>query len=816
MSVHLQRVVRSVSFIFVVLLTAVFDVVSVQAEAIEEILVTATRRAESIQDVPYSISALTGEQLEAAGVFNLADLTRNIPGVAFADLGVRSASINNQLILRGLNAAAAGGVNGFLANNTPAGVSTYFNDTPLFTNLKINDIERVEVLRGPQGTLYGANAIGGTLRFIFNKPDTEKFTAKIDAGISFPEHSDDTTYSVDGVVNVPLSDTIALRVAAGYEEIAGFIDANGFAVGGIGGATLVDPTAPFTSPVLTAPQEDIDGADIYYIRTSLLWNITDSIEAFFTYHRQVDDAEGFSAETPGGTSRTHDQVFKAPFNRETDLFSLELDIDLGFALLESSTGYTQNEASTRPGTGISGLIRSLDTTLGGFGFGGYPFFNPGLVGFYNEDLNEDSFIQEIRLVSQNESALSWIAGFYYQDIERTRAENIFVPGFANFANTPSHPFVAPAPLSFANLLAGALGVLPQSISNELFLSIDENIKTEDIAIFGELSYEVTEQWTVTFGARVFWNEVNTNLDFSQPLSGVIASVPLGNPNGAGSVSAGSDVQSEIFKVNTSYEINDDHTAYFNWAEGFRRGGGNGTPTSGPIGEDVSLIVFTPDTVTNYEVGLKGLLSDRLTYTLAYFHIDWEDPQIPTNSAGGMPIVINAGQARTRGVEFETSLGLTEGLTVSGGYSYVDAEFTQDFVSALTPVSMVSTLSASDGNRLPGVPEHSATWAFDYVRPVNFLGSSKVHARLDASYRSSVVTASSATADQYTELNGFSIWNASLGWSNDKWRARVFVRNIADEEGVGAVLRDFANAGANENLDFLSRPRTFGFTLGYTF
>lgn len=835
----LPTLIKSASVLAMGLVIASTDVVFAQEAPAPgtsvEILVTATRRAESVYDVPYNISAVSGEDLEAANVVNLADLTRIVPGVAYADLGAR-ASVNNQLILRGLNVAAAGGVNAFLANNTPAGVSTYFNDTPIFTNLKLNDLNRVEVLRGPQGTLYGANSIGGTLRFIFNKPNTEEFSASMDAGVSFPKHSSDVSYNVDMVANLPLTENIALRVAGGYEEIAGFVDANGFAVGGTSSFGLEPPGSPFFSAIATSPQEDIDGSDVYYIRASLLWDVTEDIEAYFVYHRQVDDAEGLSAQTPGGTPRAHDQTFNSPYKRVTDVYALELDIDLGFASLESSTSYSDNKATTSDeGSGISGLPRSINVFTGG-ALGGP--FNSGLAGYFTEDIDEETFAQEVRLVSQYESDFSWILGLYYQDIQRTRFEEVFVPGFSTFATTPGNPFVTipgiplgfgfpgATPkttladfgiLDFATFLGGPPTLVPLSaVNEEIFLRLDEAIDTEDIAIFGELSYDVTDRWNVTFGARVFWNDVTTSLDYAQPLSGGLASTPPGLPSGAGSVTSGIDIQSQIFKVNTSYDITDDVLAYFTWSEGFRRGGGNATPTAGIIGEDISLLVFQPDTVTNYEVGVKGTLLDRLDYTLAYFYLNWNDPQVPTSSAGGLPVVINAGEAMTQGIEFEGSLELFEGLTFSGGYTYVDAEFTQDFASAPAPVTMSSTVITSDGNRLPGVPEHSATWSLDYVHTVNMFGGSEIHARVDGSYRSNAVTAADPSLLQFAVVDGFSIWNASLSWQNENWRVTAFVRNLADEEGIGAVVRDFAAAGPIENLDFLSRPRTFGFSVGASF
>lgn len=813
------------------------------AFVLEVITVTATRRDETIQDVPYNISAVSGQQMKDANVSSLVDLTRFVPGVAFADLGPRSSGLNNQLILRGLNANDQGGIGAFINQNTPAGVATYLNDTPLFTNLKIADLERVEVLRGPQGTLYGAGSIGGTLRFIFNKPDTEAFSATFDAGLSFMDDSDDVNYNFDGVVNVPLSDKMALRVAAGYEQFGGFVDANALAVGGPDGSRLVDPTMPFSSPLLTERVEDTDSADQWYLRASLLWDVTEDVEAYFTYHRQVDDAEDISVETnsaaPFAVPRSHDLPFTSPLNREVDVFALELDIDLGFALLESSTSFTKNEAVSSGD--LSGLVRAVDVGSFGSSFGGYPFFNPGLRGYFEDETVSESFAQEIRLVSQGDSKLEWLVGFYYQDLKTDVVDVTSVPGFAEYANTPGQPLLADpffasffglppgftfndfGVFTFADFLGGfPLFVQPSAISNEVFVSFDESRKTEDIAFFGELTYNFTDRWDMTFGARVFWNDVDASLDYLQPLLGTLGSPSGLDPSGAGSVTASDDVSSEIFRINTSYDISDDLTFYATWSEGFRRGGANAFPISGFVGEDPSLVIFEPDTVTNYEIGLKGNVDNRFNFTAALFRIDWENPQVAGATApGGFPVVYNAGDARTQGIELEARLNVTENLTLSGGYSYVDAEFREDFAATPGPAvpgfpPPTSDFFAEAGNRLPGVPESSATWALEYTQPVSFLGFSDIYARVDGSYRSDVVTSASPDLAAFTTLDGFSMWNASITANHENFRVTVFVRNIGDEAGIAAVQRNFSAAGPDADFDFLSRPRTIGVSVSTSF
>ncbi|MGH8246389.1 MAG: TonB-dependent receptor [Gammaproteobacteria bacterium] len=806
------------------LVAGVGDVHAQQRVGIEEIVVTATRREQTVHDIPYNISALSGEELESAGVVSLVDLARVIPGVAYADLGVRSGAVNNQLILRGLNANAQGSIDAYLSTLTPAAVSTYIDDTPLFANLQMNDLERVELLRGPQGTLYGAGSVGGTLRFIFNKPDPEKFAAEIDSRIDSTAHSDEWNYEVDGVVNVPLTSAAALRVVAGYRKLAGFTDGKNLAVGGIADPQIADPADPFGTGLLTEEMEDLDDADQWSVRASLLWEIHERIEAQFTYQHQEDSADGFSMETnsdaPGSQDRTMDQYFTSPLDREIDLYSLELDIELGFAQLESSSSYTVNRADNAGD--LTGLALVNDIFSGGFAFGGWPNTNGRLAGYYDEEFKEKSFAQEVRLVSTAEGKLDWVAGFYYQHLDRDLFDVITSPGFADYANTPGHPYTAflPVPpfLSWANLIAGPPGFVPQAaVDSEVFFTYSRPLEIDDVAIFGELSYRLTEAWQVTVGARVFWNEHKSRLVSTFPVFGAVASADGMDPSGLNEAEGEEDVQDELFKVNTSYEFSEALMAYFTWAEGFRRGGANAFPLTGFNSEDPFHLAFEPDTVTNYEIGMKGSLFERMTFTAAIYRIDWDKPQLAgTFLPSGFQAVVNAEEARTQGIELEGQLFVTDELQLTAGYTYTDAEFTQEFASRLGPSDVFPDFSGSDGSPLPGVPEHMATWAIDYIRPVNLFGPSQVHLRVDGSYRSSVVTASSPTSPQFEELRGFDIWNASLTWSNDHWRAGFFIQNIGDEKGITAVVRDFVIARPEEALDFLTRPRTAGVMIGYTY
>jgi len=197
------------------------DIAMSQA-VLEEVVVTATRRAESVQDVPYNISAVSGDFLDKANVSSLGDLAKLVPGLNFNDRGSRSQMFSSGIIMRGMNTDRLGRINAPLATVSP--VSTYIGDTPVFVNLDLMDLDRVEVLRGPQGTLYGSGSLGGTIRYIPNEPSLDGFSGEFQAGGSEFEDASDPNYKFKGILNIPITDSLALRLNGKYSDEAGFID----------------------------------------------------------------------------------------------------------------------------------------------------------------------------------------------------------------------------------------------------------------------------------------------------------------------------------------------------------------------------------------------------------------------------------------------------------------------------------------------------------------------------------------------------------------------------------------------------------------
>src|ERR1700694_41443 len=243
-------------------------------ETLEEVVVTANRREQNVLDVPYNISAVSGPTLSNAGVTNLCDISRLLPGVTIPDLGPRANSSNSLIIIRGLNVNDP--VNSaYLPWGSVPTVSTYVDDVPLFVNLQLADIQRIEVLRGPQGTLYGSGAVGGTIKILHNVPDLKAFSAEVSTEVSRTDHADGRSYRANGVLNIPVSDNIAFRLSAGYEKMAGYINVlNQVVFGPTGQPVLADPANPLTSGLSYQTALGINAAESYNIRAAVLWKVT--------------------------------------------------------------------------------------------------------------------------------------------------------------------------------------------------------------------------------------------------------------------------------------------------------------------------------------------------------------------------------------------------------------------------------------------------------------------------------------------------------------------------------------------------------------
>jgi outer membrane receptor protein involved in Fe transport len=759
------------------------------AQQLEEVLVTATRRETSTLDVPYNISVYSGDLLQKRDILNLGEFVRQVPGLNFNDVGLREAGNNNTLVMRGLSADAQMGASEIPSLARPT-VSTYIGETPVYYNLRLTDINRVEVLRGPQGTIYGSGSLGGTLRILPNKPDPEAFQTRIRGGTSSTEDAGDLNYDADVMVNVPLADNAALRVSAGYGHVAGFVDAVDIGLRDEDGAFVLEDPDDFvgSGPDRSGKKDDSNKGHIKHLRPSLLWNVTDSIEALLTYHYEESETDNYQAQS-FGEDRTLSLAGLNPFDADLNLASLEVTADLGFATLTSATSGYKRKTKSR--VDASGIYEDF--------FSYFYFYYPRISTLSDYEASDKSFVQEFRFTSNGDGPLSWIGGVFYlhQDLQFDTVQTMpgfnswwEAAGFADYYGTPT----------------------PLTDPPDLVYDQDRSTTYEEMAVFGDITYALTEAWDITAGARVFEQKINAKDSYILPTCYVIndafgAGFYCGEPPLGGASTRNNDtVNDQIYKLNTSYSINEDTNAYLTWSQGFRNGGVNAFPTVGFVddtlgGEYPNINVYRPDKVDNYEVGVKGLLADRsLRYSAAVYYIEWHDPQARiTGAATGVDGVSNSNaDAHSWGTELEINGILGEHWNYSLAYAYTNAEFVEDGAIYNTPIS--------DGTKLPGHSENMVAAALGYNTE---LAGHPFTIETDVSYRSDFENGLPGSPSEYN-VDSYTIWNANVSYEVENWTVRLYGKNLADENAVMSA----SLVSPQTDRQVISRPRTIGFSVTY--
>ena len=791
---------------------------------LQEVVVTANRREQNVLDVPYNMSAVSGAALENADAKSLNDLARLLPGVSIPDLGARANSSNSLIIIRGLN------VNDPVASSyLPWGsvptVSTYIDDVPLFVNLKLEDIQRIEVLRGPQGTLYGSGAVGGTIKILHNAPDPKEFAASISADTSKSEHAEDPSYAFNGMVNIPLGPDLAFRLSAGYEKSAGFIDATNAVVFGPNQQPLLaDPANPVTSGPVYQTLQHINDAHSSYVRAALRWLPMSWLEGNLAFQRQDDHSDGFSWQTQGLRYETEALVPHQPESRATDLQSLTLTADAGFATVTSSTSYSVMNVDNVYDESQFVVAYNLASPLL---YGDYP----RVTSLFFLTSHDTSLTQELRLVSKEGSDWDYATGLFFQHQTQHLLQRESVPGFAAWSELPGSADAVPpstpgAPYAnFGDFLQNYYGgTRPSALqpvdTNFTYLRLSGFI---DRAIYGELTRHLTSRWQITGGARVFWQDFAQSLHSQIPYGGPFYSTlpypeNLTDHLGSTLVQRQQSFSNHIFKLNSSYEIATEARAYATFSEGFRHGGVNALSIGNCIFcESDSIVPYKSDTVKNYEVGLKGSISDWLRYSAALFRENWDNVQIQIFGQAGDPAVVNGKSARSQGVELELDGHFDRHWTATLGYGYTDAKLTNDFaINEVVNGNTYNLVNGHGGDRLPYVPKQTLTADLRYVTPVT--GSITFDANAGAAYHSNVTTQLNDTVLGYHVLGGFTTVNAGAGVQlGNSLHIRLFVDNLTNVQGItasGPLLRLYDDP--RYRAQYVTRPRTIGLGVSYSF
>ena len=584
--------------------------------ALEEIVVTATKRATNLQDTAMSISVLTGGAMEKRGITNITEFLSTIPGVSMGDQSPGRPLIN---------------MRGVTTSNTSEGratTSVYLDDFPLALkarDIRLLDVERVEVLKGPQGTLYGQSAMGGVIRYITGKPNMDRISGRATAYVSNTAHSDGANYGVNGHINLPLTDNLAIRLVGYHFDNDGFVDVKGF-----------------------APQKDANTENTTGGRFALRWTPTESTTLDFVYLNQsiktgsdLRVSETFSLVPtvpeitlqPIDLSNPTDQN-ASPRLTEDEIFNVKLEVDFDSFNLSLMAAHKK-------------LIDNRNSQQGG-----YLDLSQSQA---NQKLRIKTNIKtlEARLVSNNDGDdfFDWIAGVWYEDFDSTTSN------FIDFGG-PDASFYGFFPLTEGFVLS------------DMVL----NDTSTEIAFYGEVSAHFSDRVTLTLGYRYSDVEIDQNIIKAVgPLAGAQAAL-LG-------VKQAVQENVSTFKANLEYTLSDDILLYGQASSGYRAGGFN---AANPVaGTDPSA--YKSDTLWNYELGARTTwLHGRLRANVTAYHIDWSNIQLTTElvgSSGNALITANSGKAKVDGVEVELDYNISDTLTFGVNYSYLDGVLKQDVPTA---------------------------------------------------------------------------------------------------------------------------------------
>ena len=733
------------------------------ARVIEEIIVTATYRETNLMDTPQSISAMTDSIIEDLGAQDMSQIFRFMPGLNMTgeDTG------NTRYAVRGITSQ----VGNLTIATVGSSVAVYLDNAPLTSALgagrqitgNLFDIDRVEVLKGPQGTLFGESAQGGTIRYLFKQPDPTGFDAAAVMSVSSMNESDDLSHRLDAMVNIPLAaDRWALRLVGFTTETAGYVDN------------------------LEPPEEDFNPTTAEGGRIALRYT-GDRFDVIGAAYLVKQETEGGSAvRRPYESDYVRTSVEPRAFD-DLKVYSLTADIDFSFATLTSITSYTDRDTDrlieqTRENTDLIDFFGAFVGNLLGFpalfGIPEVPLDTANLVGLiFNNVTTTERFAQEFRLVSPGDRRFRWTAGVYYKDTTDR------MQGLAPFEMQPGREIF--------QIVYDTLVFTPAN---------DHEDELTERAVFGEFSYDITDTLEITAGAR--YAELEQTFGPKELLV--------------------RDQDDEVVspKVIVSWRPADNWLVYASYTSGFRPGNANreasidalrfleaadradaaGDPAQAALLRiDAAALgsvgVFKGDELISYELGVKATLwNGRVQAAAAIYDMDWDDVIQGEERLLGSRLTrinINAGSASSRGIELEFTGQLTDALQLRVAGDLNSTKLEQ---------------GPNEGNDLVYAPDYSASIALSYDTPIT--DTLALAVMIDQAW----------VGEQFTLANKNRLVIPSYNISNlrvtlrdgvaDKWRATLFVRNLTDEE----ILRDISAETADAN--YYNTPRQIGLELGW--
>jgi outer membrane receptor protein involved in Fe transport len=740
-----------------------------ETPVLEEIIITAEKRESTVQKTPISMTAVSGVDMQAQGLSDFQSIAQETPGVSFKTSGPGQTEYE----MRGLT--STGGFSptvGFYVDDAPLTAPSQAAQGKVVIDPDLYDLNRVEVLRGPQGTLYGSGSMGGTIKLITNPPALNKFSASAQT-IESDTHGGGFNYGGSAMLNLPLAQDVAsLRIVATDKYVSGWIDRvvlNPFPMNTNGGLTRGDvAAAPVQARISDVNSEHLDGA-----RATLLLQIGDrlTITPGIMYQRITQDGEN-TIDDPPGNQFAHFQPFNTsePSEDNFSIYTLVVKYHFdGFDLTSATAKWNRHDDQQQD---ISETMQDL------FGFPSYSIagggVGPGTLLITDESSQAN---EEIRLASNNDSKFQWLGGLFYSNFE---------------SNTKSYSNY----LGFANLFG----------TSDL-IDIAEPITIKQKAVFGEVSYQITSQLKGTVGLRYYQytsTEETINNGLATIAGGNSTILEFGNAKNSGYNP----------KVNLAYTVNDDVLVYTTAAKGFRPGGPNSpVPLKGPVqcltgpgnleslGLTSAPTQFNPDGVWSYEVGEKArALGGHLIINGDVYYENWTNVQQAVDPSCGFGFTSNAGAATIYGSEIELSASLTPAWTVTQNLGLTHATFNET----------VQATNTTKGTKILDVPNATASTSLVYTTPVsvdyNFV------ARGTYSYVGSMQDITYTRND----LAGYALTNLRFGVTGHAFSTFLFVDNLTDKM---AILTNSVATTVNVpqfNRLVTSQPRTIGIDFQYRY
>lgn len=740
-----SRYVLSVSLLTTVTYPSGGAVYGQQTETeFDEIVVTATKRSEALQDVSLSIAAYREKDLTLQGISDFSELAGNVPGVSMQEGGPGYRSVYIRGIASENGNSPTTGVYIDESFLPPGGIVQNIIEPVYF------DVARVEVLRGPQGTLFGGGSMGGTLRVINNQPSSGAFEGAVGGEFSTTSNGG-FNYETSAMLNIPLAeDKLAFRVAGTYRNREGYIDRQ--------------VAASFGSPAGDTIVEDINDEEFVAVRAALKWYASDELEITpAVLYQKSNVANLGAADTPPFDLTVRRQVdVEEPVEDEFLLGSLRVKYDLGDYELLSATSYSERDNFFEE----DGSDYTAEVFLQ------LPFYVPTVV---TGDGVSQLFTQELRIATTGDQRLQFVAGGYYENLDRDGGLLWVIPGAA-----AAFPLFAPF-----------------FFPNDVAFDTSTAITRKHTSLFGEATYHISDKFSTTIGLRWY--------DYTIKRSNTISGVP------------GDEVKTSENGVNPkftlTYEASDDHLVYTTVSQGFRPGGPNRIVPAAlfdlcraeyeanelSIGADGQIEGFESDQIWNYELGSKNTFNDRVTLNFAAYYIDWSDIQQGFVAQCGIGSTQNFGKAKIYGLEVDFNAQMSDQLRVFGGLNYNDAKLAED----------VPNTDLTKGLRIQSTPE----WSFNVNGQYDF-NSLLGNAFILVNYR--------YTGDSFRDFNqddtplnrrrfqeSYSMLNARLGIVEGDWMVTLFVDNLTNEAPlVGSFLSTFGHVPSRDRY-FTLRPRTFG-------